>query len=112
MMFSGVPNLSCAFGYTNASWTLKADLTAVYLCRLLNHMRRRGCAVAVPRPDKQVPEVPFVDFTSGYIQRAQHLLPKQGARKPWRLNQNYALDMAALKLGRIEDGVIEFARYP
>ncbi len=109
MMFSDVPNLSFTFGYTNASWTLKADLVAGYLCRLLNHMDRKGCQVAEPRGE-DVEEVPFVDFSSGYIQRAKDILPKQGSRKPWRLNQNYALDMAALRLGKVEDGVIHFRR--
>ena len=110
MMFSDVPNLSYSFGYTNASWTLKADLTAGYLCRLLNHMKAKGCAIALPRRDPEVEAIPFVDFTSGYFERARHLLPHQGATKPWRLNQNYARDMAALKFGKIEDGVMEFSR--
>lgn len=108
MMFGDVPNLSYTFGYTNASWTLKADLTATYLCRLLNHMRRKGCQIAEPRNEAGVEEVPFLDFTSGYVKRALEILPKQGAKKPWKLNQNYALDMAALKLGSLEDGVMEF----
>jgi cation diffusion facilitator CzcD-associated flavoprotein CzcO len=106
MMFSDVPNLSLSFGYTNASWTLKADLIAAYLGRILNRMGRKGCAVAVPRRDPGVEEAPFVDFTSGYVERARAILPKQGARAPWRLHQNYLLDMAALKFGRIEDGVL------
>lgn len=110
MMFSDVPNLSYSFGYTNASWTLKADLTAGYLCRLLNHMKAKGCDIALPRRDPDVQPIPFVDFTSGYFERARHLLPHQGATKPWRLNQNYARDMAALKFGKIEDGVMEFSR--
>ena len=110
MMFSDVPNLASVFGYTNASWTLKADLTCEYVCRLLNHMRRRGYAAATPRRDASVEERPFVDFSSGYIQRALHTLPKQGSKKPWRLYQSYALDMAALRLGPMEDGVMEFTR--
>ena len=110
MMFSDIPNLSYSFGYTNASWTLKADLTSVYLCRILNHMRRRGCDIALPRGDSEVEALPFVDFSSGYFQRAMHLLPKQGAKKPWRLYQNYALDMASLKYGKVDDGTIEFSR--
>ena len=110
MMFSDVPNLSISFGYTNASWTLKADLIAAYLCRILNRMARRRCAAAVPRRGPGVEEVPFVDFTSGYVERARAILPKQGNRAPWRLHQNYALDTAALRLGRIEDGVLHFER--
>jgi cyclohexanone monooxygenase len=105
-----VPNLSISFGYTNASWTLKADLIAAYLCRILNRMARRRCAAAVPRRDPALEAVPFVDFTSGYVERARAILPKQGSRAPWRLHQNYALDTAALRLGRIEDGVLHFER--
>ena len=109
-MFSDVPNLASVFGYTNASWTLKADLTCEYICRILNTMRRRGYAVAKPRRDPSVEEAPFLDFTSGYVQRALHMLPKQGARKPWKLYQNYALDMAALRFGTVDDGVMQFTR--
>ncbi|HEY0044193.1 MAG TPA: NAD(P)/FAD-dependent oxidoreductase [Allosphingosinicella sp.] len=110
LMFSDVPNLSYTFGYTNASWTLKADLTSAYLTRILNHMDGRGCHIAMPRRDEGVEEVPFLDFTSGYVQRALDTLPRQGSTKPWKLNQNYALDMAALKFGKVEDGVMEFSR--
>ncbi len=110
LMFSDVPNLSYSFGYTNASWTLKADLTAGFVCRLLNHLRDRGCQIAVARRDPGVAEAPFLDFSSGYVQRAAAILPKQGATKPWKLNQNYALDMAALKFGKLDDGVMEFKR--
>ena len=110
MMFSDVPNLSYSFGYTNASWTLKADLTSGYLCRILNHLQATGCDIFLPRRDPDVEEVPFVDFTSGYFERARDLLPKQGSRKPWRLYQNYAFDMAALKYGAVDDGTIEFGR--
>jgi cation diffusion facilitator CzcD-associated flavoprotein CzcO len=110
MMFSDVPNLSYSFGYTNASWTLKADLSSGYLCRLLNHMKAKGMRLAVPRRQADVQEKPFLDFTSGYVQRARAILPKQGDRAPWKLYQNYALDMASLKLGKVEDGVMEFRR--
>ena len=110
LMFSGVPNLSYTFGYTNASWTLKADLTSAYLTRILNHMDGRGCQMAMPRRSEGVEEVPFLDFSSGYVQRALDVLPRQGSTKPWKLNQNYALDMAALRFGKVEDGVMEFRR--
>src|SRR3546814_10292893 len=100
MMFSDVPNLASSFGYTNASWTLKADLTAGYVCRLLNTMKARKVRQATPRIGNEVGEEPFLDFTSGYVQRALHKLPKQGDRKPWKLHQNYALDLMALKLDR------------
>lgn len=107
MMFSDVPNLTYTFGYTNASWTLKADLVATYVCRLLNTMRKRGLRQATPHNDDPAMEVePFVDFTSGYIQRAADRLPKQGSRKPWRLNQNYALDVLALRYGSVDDSMI------
>jgi cation diffusion facilitator CzcD-associated flavoprotein CzcO len=109
MMFSDVPNLSYAFGYTNASWTLKADLTAAYLCRLLRHMDRRGARSAVPRWGPGVEETPFVDFTSGYIQRAAHLLPKQGSKRPWRLHQNYLLDLLTLRFGKVDDEEMELS---
>ena len=112
MMLSDVPNLVFAFGYTNASWTLKVDLTCAYVCRLLNHMRRHGYVACAPRRGPDVQEQPFLDFTSGYVQRAAHLLPKQGAKRPWRLYQNYALDLLMLRLGRIDDGTLVFTRAP
>ncbi|WP_293881446.1 NAD(P)/FAD-dependent oxidoreductase [Sphingomonas sp.] len=111
MMFSDVPNLAYVFGYTNASWTLKADLTSDYVCRVMNYMDRRGLAVATPRRnDPAVTEMPFLDFSSSYITRALEKLPKQGSRKPWKLNQNYLLDLIALKFGRIDDGTLQFSR--
>ena len=110
MMFGDVPNLSYSFGYTNASWTLKADLIATYLTRILNHMRQAGVHIATPHSQPDVAEIPFLDFTSGYVQRALPILPKQGDRAPWKLHQNYALDRLSLKLGKVEDGVMHFAR--
>ena len=110
MMFSDVPNLVSTFGYTNASWTLKADLTARFVCRLLRYMDRHGYAVAMARRDASVEARPFLDFSSGYVQRALDTLPKQGSRKPWRLYQNYVLDLLLLRFGRIDDGTITFAR--
>ncbi len=107
MMFSDVPNLAYTFGYTNASWTLKADLVAMYVCRLLNTMKKRGLRQAMPHNgDVAMATEPFVDFTSGYIQRAEHKLPRQGSRKPWKLNQNYALDVLALRLGSVDDDMV------
>jgi cyclohexanone monooxygenase len=108
MMLSDVPNLALCFGYVNASWTLKADLTAEYLCRLLHHMDRRGAAIVVARSDPSVAVEPFLGFTSGYVQRAAALLPKQGDRTPWRVHQSYLRDMLAIRHGRIEDGVLRF----
>ncbi|MBV8686561.1 MAG: NAD(P)/FAD-dependent oxidoreductase [Alphaproteobacteria bacterium] len=110
IMFSGVPNMAFIFGYTNASWTLKADLAADYVCRLINHMDEKGHVSATPVAGPEVAPIPFLDFTSGYVRRALPLLPRQGDRKPWRLYQNYALDALTLKLGAIEDGALRFAR--
>jgi monooxygenase len=111
VMFSDVPNLASVFGYTNASWTLKSDLIADYVCRLLDHMDRRGYAICTPRRgEAAIAEEPTLPLTSGYIQRAKNLLPKQGTRKPWRMNQNYALDVMALRFGAIDDGALEFKR--
>ena len=107
MMFSDVPNMAFTFGYTNASWTLKADLVAKYVCRLLNTMKKRGVRIARPHnADPALVAEPFVDFSSGYIQRAADRLPKQGSRKPWKLNQNYALDVMALKFGSVDDAML------
>ena len=108
MMLSDVPNLALCFGYVNASWTLKADLTAEYVCRLLRLMDRRGVAIVVPRRDPAVGVQPFLSFTSGYVQRASELLPKQGTRRPWQVHQSYFRDMLALRFGRIDDGVLRF----
>jgi len=109
MMLSDVPNLAMTFGYTNASWTLKADLTAAYVCRLLRYMARHGHAIAVPRRDGAVVPQPFLTFTSGYIQRALAILPKQGSKRPWKVYQNYLWDLLNLRYGRIADGVMQFS---
>jgi len=110
LMYSGVPNFASVFGYTNASWTLKSDLACEYVCRLLNHMRKHGYARCTPlNRDGAASAEPWVDFSSGYIQRSLHLFPKQGARAPWRLSQNYARDLLTLRFGRLEDGVMEFS---
>jgi cation diffusion facilitator CzcD-associated flavoprotein CzcO len=111
MMLSGVPNMALAFGYTNASWTLKCDLTCEYVCRLLNHMDANGYGQCTPRNrDPSIGEEPFIDLTSGYVKRAIEKFPKQGSRAPWRLYQNYALDVISLRFGSIEDEALEFSR--
>ncbi len=111
MMYSDVPNLASALGYTNASWTLKVDLTSEYVCRLLNFMDAHGDAYCVARRGTEaMQEQPALSFTSGYVQRALPFLPKQGSKKPWRLNQNYALDLMALRFGDVEDGAMEFVK--
>jgi cation diffusion facilitator CzcD-associated flavoprotein CzcO len=112
MMYSGVPNLASAFGYTNASWTLKCDLTCEYVCRLLNHMERTGQPICTPKPDPTVGEAPWLDFSSGYVQRSIDQFPKQGTKKPWKLHQNYALDLVSLRFGAVDDGVMQFSRPP
>jgi monooxygenase len=111
LMFDDVPNLAFAVGYTNASWTLKCDLTSEYVCRLLAHMDARGFAqCCARRNDPSVTELPLIDFSSGYIQRSIHEFPRQGSRPPWRLYQNYALDRAMLRRAPLDDGVLEFSR--
>lgn len=111
MMYSGIPNLASSFGYTNASWTLKADLTCGYVCKLLNHMEKTGTQIATPvLNDPEVEEIPWLDFTSGYVQRALAHLPRQGSKRPWRVHQNYALDMLDLKFGKVDDGAMIFSR--
>ncbi|HSN29530.1 MAG TPA: NAD(P)/FAD-dependent oxidoreductase [Kofleriaceae bacterium] len=108
MMLSGVPNLAFAVGYTNASWTLKCDLTSRYVCRLLDHMHRKSKRVCVPHRDPAVEELPLIDFNSGYVTRALADLPKQGKTVPWRLYQNYALDLVTLQHGRVDDPAMRF----
>jgi monooxygenase len=109
MMYEGVPNLASSFGYTNASWTLKADLTCEYVCRLLNHMKKTGLRQATPRnDDPSVEERPWLDFSSGYVQRSIGKFPKQGSKAPWKLHQNYVLDIMLLRHSKIDDGVMKF----
>jgi cation diffusion facilitator CzcD-associated flavoprotein CzcO len=111
MMLSDVPNMVLSFGYTNASWTLKCDLTARYFCRLVNHMDKYGLDLCVPRlPAGGVERQPMLDFSSGYVQRAVASLPGQGTAPPWRVYQNYFRDFAALGLGTVTDGVMEFRK--
>jgi cation diffusion facilitator CzcD-associated flavoprotein CzcO len=109
MMYEGVPNMASAFGYTNASWTLKCDLTCEYVCRVLNHMKAKGVRQATPvNNDPSVTFEPWLDFSSGYVQRAMAKFPKQGNKVPWKLNQNYALDLMSLRYAKLEDGVLQF----
>jgi monooxygenase len=104
IMFNDVPNLAMWFGYTNASWTLKADLTSEYMCRVINHMDATGAAIAAPKiSDPNMERSKFVDFSSGYFERAKHLLPQQGTRLPWKLHQNYAKDIRLLRHGPVTD---------
>jgi cation diffusion facilitator CzcD-associated flavoprotein CzcO len=111
MMLAGVPNLAMAMGYTNASWTLKAELIARQVCRILNHMRDERLDVCMPVHEGELGDTrPALDLQSGYIQRAAGVLPRQGAHKPWRIYQNYLLDLLALKLAPLRDGALRFAR--
>ena len=110
MMYTDVPNLASCIGYTNASWTLKCDLTCAYVCRLLNHLEKGGYRRCTPRSsDPSVTREPWIDFSSGYIQRSIDMFPKQGSRAPWRLYQNYALDTLSLAFAPLEDGAMEFS---
>jgi len=110
MMFSGVPNMALTIGYTNSSWTLKADLVAEYVCRLLNHMDENGYDRCIPRrPAPSVDIEPFMNLQSGYVLRALDQLPRQGSVAPWRLNQNYVLDVQLMKRGSLMDEGIEFS---
>ena len=109
MMLSGVPNMAISLGYTNASWTLKCDLTCEYACRLINHMDEHGYRQATPRLAPNTPTQPFIDLKSGYVLRSLDKFPKQGVRAPWRLYQNYARDILTLRYGAIEDGALEFS---
>jgi monooxygenase len=106
MMLSGVPNFAWTIGYTNASWTLKADLVAEYVCRLLNYMDENGFAAVTPDATSAPAANPFIDLTSGYVQRSAAKLPKQGDRAPWRLHQNYVRDVLLLRRGPIDDDVV------
>ena len=114
LMLSGVPNFVYTIGYTNASWTLKADLVSDYTVRLLRHLDQTGARSVVAVRDPSVGERPFMDFTSGYVLRALDMMPRQGDRAPWMLTQNYLADLWSIRRGRIDDGVLAFdaARVP
>jgi cation diffusion facilitator CzcD-associated flavoprotein CzcO len=105
MMLSGVPNLFLAFGYTNASWTLRSDLTARAVCRLINHMDRKGSKVCIPRVGADVERRPIMELKSGYVQRAASVLPSQGDRAPWRVPQNYVQDLARMTFSPIDEAL-------
>ncbi len=110
-MLSGVPNAAMAIGYTNASWTLKCDLTCEYVCRLLRHMDAHGYRqVVAVQDDPSTTSEPLLNLTSGYVLRSVERFPRQGSKRPWRMYQNYALDVMALRLGELDDGVLRFSR--
>lgn len=111
MMLSDIPNFALAAGYTNASWTLKCDLTSKYVCRLLKHMDRYGYDYCVPRNhDPELQRVDFLDLASGYVERAIDKFPKQGHKSPWRLYQNYLWDIVSLRFGAMRDKALEYGR--
>jgi cation diffusion facilitator CzcD-associated flavoprotein CzcO len=110
IMLSGIPNLAVTLGYTNASWTLKGDLAAGWVCRLLNHMAAHGYRQVVPRePDPAEPTLPFISLKSGYVLRSLSEMPRQGLRSPWRLHQNYPRDVLLLRYGKLVDGELAFS---
>ena len=110
MMISGVPNFTMVIGYTNASWTLKADLVNRYVCRLLKHLDAEGYASATPVAPPEGADQPFLDLASGYVQRSLASLPRQGRRTPWRLHQNYLRDVGLLRRGPLDDEGMTFQR--
>jgi monooxygenase len=106
LMVCGVPNLAFTFGYTNASWTLKSDLAAEYVCRLLNYMDRRGLQWCLPvEPDPSLPRQSYLDLSSGYVQRATAAFPKQSSKEPWRVRHNYPLDILMFRYGNVTGGM-------
>ena len=111
MMLTGVPNMAFTVGYSNASWTLKADLVSESVCRVLNHMDSQGFDTVVPRqPDPHVQSRPLVTQESGYVQRALDHLPRAGSHRPWRLYDNYLLDSALVRRAKVDDGYLRFTR--
>ncbi len=111
MMPSGVPNFAFTVGYTNASWTLKADLVSEYVCRLLRYMDARGYDQCVPvNDDPRVTRQPLMDFAAGYVLRAINDFPKAGSRAPWRLGMSYLNDVVTLRHGKLDDGAMRFSR--
>lgn len=109
-MFSNIPNLAVVFGYLNASWTLRADLNSEYICRVLNHQRETGTSIATPilPSDHALVEDDIFDFSSGYIQRSKHIMPKNAVAYPWRLNQEYVQDRKIMRRDGVGDGVLAF----
>ncbi|BDY27898.1 MULTISPECIES: flavin-containing monooxygenase [Mycolicibacterium] len=112
LMLSGVPNMAITFGYTNASWTLKADLVSEFICRVLNFMDANGFDKVEPEhPGEAVDELPFMDFTPGYFRRAMDSLPKSGSEAPWRLKQNYFFDLRTIRHGKVDEESLHFTKH-
>ena len=113
MMLTGMPNMAFTIGYTNASWTLKADLVSEFVCRVINYMDSNGYDTVVPQhPGNSVDERPLMDFTPGYVLRALDYLPKAGSVSPWRLKQNYFMDLQLIRRGKVDDEALSFAKKP
>lgn len=109
LMFTKIPNFMASMGYTNASWTMKTDLTWRYFCRILDVAKQKGADIVVPDFGETTPEpIPIIDLKSGYIERAMNEFPSQGTERPWRLHQNYVLDYMDLQFGKVDDGVLQF----
>ena len=108
MMISSLPNFTYAFGYTNSSWTLKVDLTANFLCKMINFMDKNYYSVVVPNNENEVSEENFLNLNSGYIERAKKILPKQGSKRPWKVYQNYLMDMLSTRFGSVRNKVLKF----
>jgi monooxygenase len=112
MMLTGMPNMAFTVGYTNASWTLKADLVSEFVCRVLNYMDAKGFDKIEPQhPGNSVDERPLMDFTPGYVLRALDYLPKAGHIAPWRLKQNYLLDLGLIRRGKVDDAALKFTKH-
>jgi len=112
MMLTHMPNMAFTIGYTNASWTLKADLVSEFVCRVLNYMDANGFDTVEPQhPGNSVDERPLMDFTPGYVLRALDYLPKSGHVAPWRLKQNYLLDLRLIRRGKVDDEALQFTKH-
>ncbi len=113
MMLRGIPNFSFTLGYSNASWTLKCNLVAEFICRMLNHMKAHNYDCATPVGlEPAIADKAAINLNSGYIRRGIELLPKQGSTRPWKFHQNYALDILDLRFSAVDDGTMEFTRVP
>lgn len=111
VMLEDLPNLGITFGYTNASWTLKADITSEWICRVLKHMDKTDTQCVVPlNRDNDISHAAFLDFQSGYIKRGVHIFPKLGSRSPWKLKQLYPYDLMMLRHSKLEDGILRFSK--
>jgi hypothetical protein len=114
MMISNIPNLAFTLGYTNASWTLKADLTAGFVCKLINHMDAKGYSQCCARPSNDPTMKPkdggAMNLNSGYVQRAAESMPKQGKKYPWKVYMNYLIDRLDIGFSGLEDGIMEFSK--